>query len=67
VKIEDPDDDNPTLTHQLLRVLRRLRTWAASKAAQYGRDAKQQVIRGASYGVGSGAVSLLVVWWEHRP
>jgi hypothetical protein len=61
------DDDDPTVTHQLLRVLRSLRDWAARKAARYGHTVKHQVIRGASYGVGSGAVSLLVVWWEHRP
>jgi hypothetical protein len=33
---------------------------------RYGRDMKAQMIRGVSYGVGSGAVSLLVVWWENR-
>ncbi|MGW1171991.1 hypothetical protein [Streptomyces sp. NPDC002550] len=33
---------------------------------QYGRDVKGQMIRGVSYGVGSGAVSILVVWWQNR-
>ncbi|MGW1966657.1 hypothetical protein ACWCPD_41120 [Streptomyces sp. NPDC001935] len=63
---KDPDDDSPTLTHLLMRVLYRLRTWAAAKAARYGRDAKRQFIRGASYGVGSGAVSILLILWERR-
>ena len=61
------DDDDSTLAHRLSRVLYRLRDWAAKKAARHGRTVKHQFIRGASYGVGSGAVSLLVVWWEHRP
>lgn len=63
---DDPHDDNPTLAHLWMRRLRRLREWAAAKAAQHGRDVKGQMIRGVSYGVGSGAVSLLVLWYEHR-
>jgi hypothetical protein len=63
---DDPHDDNPTLTHPWMHWLRRLRNWAARKAARHGRDVKSQIIRGVSYGVGSGAVSLLVVWWERR-
>ncbi|MFG2359362.1 hypothetical protein [Streptomyces sp. NPDC048521] len=56
-----------------MRVLYSLREWAAKKAARFKRMAKRhrrdvqsQIIRGVSYGVGSGAVSLLVVWWENR-
>jgi hypothetical protein len=60
------DDDSPTLAQQLLRVLRRPRDWAAKKVARHGRTVKHQIIRGASYGVGSGAVSLLLFWWENR-
>lgn len=63
---DDPHDDNPTLTHPWMRALRRLRDWAAKKAARHGRDVKSQMIRGVSYGVGSGAVSLLVLWVEAR-
>jgi len=67
------DDDVSTLAQRLLRVLARLRDWAGEYASQlariarrHGRDVKGQMIRGVSYGVGSGAVSLLVVWWENR-
>ena len=69
----NPHDGNPSLAEQLSRVLRRLREWAAEKAARFQRAAKthgcdvqSQVVRGVSYGVGSGAVSILVVWWENR-
>ena len=67
-----PDDD-PTVTHLWMRALRRLRDWAAEKAARFERavdrhspDVKSQMIRGVSYGVGSGAVSILFFWWENR-
>jgi hypothetical protein len=52
--------------HPRVHWSRRLRKWAAEKVARYGRDVKSQMIKGVSYGVGSGAVSLLVVWWESR-
>ena len=67
----DPHDCTPSLADQLSRVFRRMREWAAAKAARlervvkrHERDMKAQFIRGVSYGVGSGAVSILVVWWE---
>jgi hypothetical protein len=63
---DDPHNDNPTLTHPWMRWLHRLRSHAAKVAARYGHDVKGQMIRGLSYGVGSGAVSLLIVWWENR-
>lgn len=44
------------------RTARYLREWAARQ----GRIVPEQMLRGASYGVGSGAVSLLVVWFETR-
>lgn len=47
---------------RLRRAARYLREWRA----RHGRSVKHQMIRGASYGVGSGAVSLLVVWFEAR-
>lgn len=69
----DPHDDDPTLAHLVMRWSGRLREWAAKKAAQinqaarrYDRDVKRQVMRGASYSVGSGAVSILIVWWQNR-
>lgn len=43
-------------------MLRCLRKWAA----RHGRIVQDQMIRGASYGVGSGAVSLLVLWIQTR-
>ncbi|MEU5742090.1 hypothetical protein ABZ784_29365 [Streptomyces tendae] len=39
-----------------------LREWPR----RHGRTVHDQVIRGASYGVGSGAVSLLIVWQNHH-
>ncbi|CAK7288553.1 hypothetical protein [Streptomyces misionensis] len=63
---DDPNDDDPTVAHRLSRVLDRLRTRAAKKAARYSRDAKRQFIRGVSYGVGSGAVSILILAFKHQ-
>jgi hypothetical protein len=60
------DDDAPTLAQQLMLWIHRLRAWATKKAARHGRTVKHQMIRGASYGVGSGAVSLLIFWWENH-
>jgi hypothetical protein len=45
-----------------VRVGHYLREWPR----RHGRTVHEQVIRGASYGVGSGAVSLLVVWWQNH-
>ncbi|MGW1801558.1 hypothetical protein ACWCQN_37985 [Streptomyces sp. NPDC001984] len=42
--------------------MRYLRQWAA----RHGRTVQDQLIRGAAYGVGSGAVSLLVLWVQTR-
>ncbi len=44
------------------RLARYLREWPNRR----GRLVRDQVIRGASYGVGSGAVSLLVIWFQTR-
>jgi hypothetical protein len=44
------------------RVVRYLREWPA----RHGRSVQDQVWRGAAYGVGSGAVSVIVVWFESR-
>lgn len=64
-------NNDPESTHLWMRAIRRLREWAAAQAARcerafkrHGRDVKSQMIRGVSYGFGSGAVSILVVWWE---
>ncbi|MFF8020386.1 hypothetical protein ACFZDJ_04510 [Streptomyces sp. NPDC007896] len=39
-----------------------LRSWAT----RHGRTVRDQMLRGAAYGVGSGAVSLLLIWWQGR-
>jgi hypothetical protein len=44
------------------RIRRHLRKWA-SRNRQTVHD---QILRGVSYGIGSGAVSLLVLWYETR-
>lgn len=44
------------------RALRYLREWPA----RHGRTVHQQMIRGASYSLGSGAVSIVIMWWQHR-
>lgn len=45
---------------RLCRTARYLREWRA----RHGRTVKNQMIRGASYSVGSGAVSLLILWFQ---
>ncbi|MFC8668793.1 hypothetical protein [Streptomyces sp. NPDC057199] len=40
-----------------------LRTWLR----QQGREAPGEFLRGAAYKLGSGAVTLLILWWETRP
>jgi hypothetical protein len=44
------------------RWLRHLREWRARN----GRTIHDQMLGGLSYGIGSGAVSLLVIWYETR-
>ncbi|WP_406263546.1 hypothetical protein OIA45_49040 (plasmid) [Streptomyces chartreusis] len=46
----------------MARAVRYLRDWSG----RHGRTVHDQVLRGVSYGVGSGAVSLLVLWYETR-
>lgn len=41
---------------RITRIRRRMREW----------QIKQHIVRGMAYGVGSGAVSLLVVWVQTR-
>ncbi|MEU5256299.1 hypothetical protein [Streptomyces longwoodensis] len=44
------------------RTVRYLREWPA----RHGRTVHNQVIRGASYKLGSGAVTLIILWLEAR-
>ncbi|MEU5314366.1 hypothetical protein [Streptomyces sp. NPDC021562] len=46
----------------LLRMARSLR----QKLPRQGRIVYRQVMRGAAYSLGSGAVSLVIVWFEAR-
>lgn len=55
-KERDPED------RWLARVVRYLREWPG----RHGRTVHDQILHGVSYGVGSGAVSLLVLWYETR-
>lgn len=46
----------------MARAVHYLREWPR----RHGRTVHNQMIRGASYGVGSGAVSLIIMWWQSR-
>lgn len=46
----------------LARVARYLREWPR----RHARTVHDQILNGVAYGVGSGAVSLLVLWYETR-
>lgn len=54
-------DDGPA-DRWMARAIRYLRQWPR----RHGRTVHEQMIRGASYSLGSGAVSLLVIWFETR-
>lgn len=44
------------------KTTRHLRKWMA----QQGRNVPGEFLQGAAYKLGSGAVTLLVLWWESR-
>jgi hypothetical protein len=44
------------------RIALYLRKWAR----RHGRGVHAHLVRGLSYGVGSGAVSILIIWAERR-
>ncbi|MGW0188157.1 hypothetical protein ACWDV7_20630 [Streptomyces sp. NPDC003362] len=46
----------------MARAVHYLREWPR----RYGRTVHNQMIKGVSYGVGSGAVTLIIVWWQSR-
>lgn len=46
----------------LARAVRYLLEWPR----RHGRTVHNQMIRGASYTLGSGAVSLIIMWWQSR-
>ncbi|MGW6926272.1 hypothetical protein ACWGA9_34210 [Streptomyces sp. NPDC054950] len=45
-----------------LRVVRYLRKWCR----RHGRIVHDQVVSGVAYGLGSGAVSVVVIWFQAR-
>lgn len=47
---------------RLQRMVRHLREWKRRQ----GRIVSDQLLRGAAYSLGSGAVSLLILWFEAR-
>ncbi|MFD8839747.1 hypothetical protein [Streptomyces griseofuscus] len=59
------DDDVSTLTHPWMRAIHRPRKWAEKTASRYGRTVKHQMIRGASYSAGSGAVTIVIILLKH--
>jgi hypothetical protein len=54
--------EQPPRDRWMSRVLSHLRKWRARN----GRTVRDQMLRGASYSLGSGAVSLLIIWFEAR-
>lgn len=57
-----PNKDSLCRESRLRRIRRYLREWPQRQ----GRTVHDQMIRGASYSLGSGAVSLIVVWFQTR-
>jgi hypothetical protein len=45
---------------------RRVARYLRERFAGQGRIVSDQILRGASYRLGSGAVSLLIIWFEAR-
>jgi hypothetical protein len=50
---------------RLTRAIRYLRK-LPGRHGRHGRTVQDQMIRGASYSLGSGAVSILILWMEAR-
>jgi hypothetical protein len=60
--VKQSNKDRPSRDRWLRRIGRHLREWQQRR----GRIVSDQVLRGASYSLGSGAVSLIVLWFESR-
>jgi hypothetical protein len=60
--MKQPNKDRPPRDRWLRRMRRYLREWSARQ----GRIVYRQALRGASYSLGSGAVSFLILWMEAR-
>lgn len=55
-KAEDSSNTSEATESRMERLRRRMQEW----------QIRQQVARGLAYGIGSGAVSLIVLWAQHR-
>jgi len=60
--VKQSNKDRPPRDRWLRRIGRHLREWRQRQ----GRIVSDQVLRGASYSLGSGAVSLIILWFETR-
>lgn len=60
--VQQPNKEPGRVDRWMVRAVRYLREWRR----RHGRTVHNQMIRGASYTVGSGAVSLIIVWWQNR-
>ncbi len=60
--VTEPNKERHPVTRWLARQTRYLHVWRLKN----GRTVYEQVLRGAAYGVGSGAVSLIVLCIESR-
>ena len=60
--LEETNKDPWSRDSRVSRMVRDLRR----KLARPGRIVYGQMLRGAAYSLGSGAVSLLIVWWQNR-
>jgi hypothetical protein len=60
--LKETNKNSPSGDSRLRRVVRHLR----ERIAEPGRTVSTQMLKGASYSLGSGAVSLLILWMEAR-
>lgn len=59
-------DENNKYSRPWERWLRRIARDLREQFARQGRITYRQMLRGAAYRLGSGAVSLLILWFEAR-
>ena len=60
--MQHPNKEDGPVDRWMARAVRYLREWLR----RHGRTVHNQIIRGASYSLGSGAVSLIILWFETR-
>jgi hypothetical protein len=58
--MQQPNKEFPGGDRWWRRIARYLRRWRE----RHGRIISDQMLRGASYSLGSGAVSLIILWFE---